>query len=102
KKNTTSTTLKGCYRQEFERTAELSLSLFQITLHAPSIKRGINTHCPFIYMCAGEKKVPKISVCCVIHLTPEIGNKLVGRGLYRTKNFEDFYSQAQFSSTTIL
>ena len=53
-------------------------------------------------MCAGEKKVPKISVCCVIHLTPEIGNKLVGRGLYRTKKFEDFYSQAQFSSTTIL
>ena len=53
-------------------------------------------------MCAGEKKVPKISVCCVIHLTPEIGNKLVGRGLYRTKKFEDFYSQAQFSSTIIL
>ena len=53
-------------------------------------------------MCAGEKKVPKISVCCVIHLTPEIGNKLVGRGLYRTQKIEDFYSQAQFSSTTIL
>ena len=53
-------------------------------------------------MCAGEKKVPKISVCCVIHLTPEIGNKLVGRGLYRTHKVLFFESHAQFYSTTIL
>ena len=81
------------------------LSLFQLyqpTLHAPSIKRGRNTYFPLIYMCAGEKKVPKISLCCVMHLTPEIGNKLVVRGQYWTQRHLIFHSHTQFSSTTIL
>ena len=75
---------------------------YQPTLHAPSIKRGRNTYFPLIYMCAGEKKVPKISLCCVMHLTPKIVNKLVVRGQYWTQRHLIFYSHTQFSSTTFL